>query len=109
MLREALTSADEIVDMVMDKIFVEMRPKAGDRVAVLVNSFGSTPMMELFILYRRIEERLSAKSVTIAANWIGHYCTSIDMAGASISVLHLDAELEDLLAHPCDGPALRVG
>ncbi|SIR32571.1 dihydroxyacetone kinase, N-terminal domain [Rhizobium sp. RU20A] len=108
-LREALTSADEIVDMVMDKIFAEMRPGAGDRVAVLVNSFGSTPMMELFILYRRIEERLSAKSVTIAANWIGHYCTSIDMAGASISVLHLDAELEDLLAHPCDGPALRVG
>lgn len=107
-MREKLKSADDIVDMVMDKIFAEMKPASGDRVAVLVNSFGATPMMELYILYRRIEERLSAKQVTIAVNWIGHYCTSIDMVGASISVLHLDAELEDLLAHPCDGAALRV-
>ncbi|MFB2551984.1 bifunctional sugar-binding transcriptional regulator/dihydroxyacetone kinase subunit DhaK [Ensifer soli] len=107
-MREKLGAADDIVDMVMDRIFSEMRPAAGDRVAVLVNSFGSTPMMELYILYRRVEERLSAKGIAIAANWIGHYCTSIDMAGASISVLHLDAELESLLLHPCDGAALVI-
>lgn len=107
-LREPLKSADEIVDMVMDKIFSEMKWKRGDRVAVLVNSFGSTPLMELYILYRRVEQRLNAKSMSIAANWIGHYCTSLDMTGASITVMHLDEELESLLADPCDGAALMV-
>ena len=56
-------------------------------------------MMELYILYRRVEQRLSAKGIRIEANWVGHYCTSLDMVGASISILHLDQELTDLLHH----------
>ena len=106
--REAMMSADAIVDHVMDRIFVEMKPKARDRVAVLVNSFGATPLMELYILFRRVEQRLSAKDVVIEANWIGHYCTSLDMVGASISILHLDPELTELLHHPCDAAFLKV-
>ncbi len=107
-MRERMMQADEIVDRIMDRILAEMNAEAGDRVAVLVNSFGVTPLMELYILYRRVEQRLAAKRITIAANWIGHYCTSLDMTGASISVLHLDNELSDLLAHPCDTAALRI-
>ncbi len=91
------------------KDFAEMNAVSGDRVAVLVNSFGATPLMELYILFRRVEQRLAAKNIHIEANWIGHYCTSLDMAGASISILHLDAELNDLLHHPCDTAFLRVG
>lgn len=107
-VRERLKTADEITDSIMDRIFAELVARPGDRVAVLVNSFGGTPLMELYILYRRVEERLVAKGIVIAAKWVGYYCTSLDMVGASISVLHLDQELEDLLAHPCETAALRI-
>lgn len=105
---EKMSAADAIADKVLDRIFSEMNPVSGDRVAVLVNSFGGTPLMELYILFRRVEQRLSAKNVTIEANWVGHYCTSLDMVGASISILHLDDELSSLLAHPCDSPLLKI-
>lgn len=106
--RSNMMPADEIVDQVMDQIFAEMNPVPGDRVAVLVNSFGATPLMELYILFRRVKQRLAAKQIQLEANWIGHYCTSLDMVGASISVLHLDPELTEMLRHPCDTAALRV-
>jgi phosphoenolpyruvate---glycerone phosphotransferase subunit DhaK len=77
-------------------------------VAVLVNSFGSTPQMELYILYRRIEQRLAAKNITVEANWVGHFFTCLDMVGASVSVLHLDPELSTLLRHPCETPILKM-
>ncbi len=107
-IRDRMMTADEITDRVMDRIFAEMPASAGDRVAVLINSFGSTPLMELYILFRRVEQRLSAKKIKIVANWIGHYCTSLDMVGASISILHLDPQLSELLNHPCDTAALRL-
>ncbi|MGO6747304.1 bifunctional sugar-binding transcriptional regulator/dihydroxyacetone kinase subunit DhaK [Rhizobium ruizarguesonis] len=106
--REPIGRADAIVDSIMDRIFAEMKAEAGDRVAVLVNSFGATPLMELYILYRRIEQRMEAKGIAIEGNWVGHYCTSLDMVGASISVFHLDKEMTDLLRHPCETPLLRV-
>jgi dihydroxyacetone kinase-like protein len=108
-IRGALASADETVDMILDQIFSEMRPVSGDKVAVLVNSLGGTPLMELYILYRRVEQRLAAKGVEIDASFVGHYCTSIDMVGASISLLHLDRELQELLHHPCRTAFLQVG
>ncbi|MBY3217702.1 dihydroxyacetone kinase subunit DhaK [Rhizobium laguerreae] len=107
-IRERMMSADAVVDNVMDRIFGEMNAVSGDRVAVLLNSFGATPLMELYILFRRVEQRLSAKGIQIEANWVGHYCTSLDMVGASISILHLDRELTELLHHPCETAFLRV-
>ncbi|WP_077068089.1 bifunctional sugar-binding transcriptional regulator/dihydroxyacetone kinase subunit DhaK [Ensifer aridi] len=106
--RERLKQADEITDNIMDSIFKEMKTTPGDRVAVLVNSFGATPLMELYILFRRVQQRLAAKEVSVEANWIGHYCTSLDMVGASISILHLDQELSDLLHHPCETAFLKI-
>lgn len=106
--RERLRTADEIVDAIMDNIFKEMKAEAGDKVAVLVNSFGATPLMELYILYRRVEQRLAAKNIEIEANWVGHYCTSLDMVGASISILHLDRQLTELLYHPCRTAILTI-
>ena len=106
--RERIRTADEIVDTIMDNIFREMKAEAGDRVAVLVNSFGATPQMELYILFRRVEQRLTAKNIVIEANWVGHYCTSLDMVGASISILHLDRQLTELLHHPCQSALLTI-
>jgi phosphoenolpyruvate---glycerone phosphotransferase subunit DhaK len=106
--REPLRTADEIADRVLDTIFKEMKAQPGERVAVLVNSFGATPLMELYILYRRVEQRLAAKKLIVDFKLVGHYCTSLDMVGASITLLHLDPELQDLLHHPCETAALTV-
>lgn len=106
--RDRLRSADEVTDAVMDRIFAEMHAGPGDRVAVLVNSLGATPLMELYILHRRVRQRLDAKNIAVHASWTGHYCTSLDMAGASITVLHLNDELTELLDHPCDTAFLAV-
>ena len=108
-MRGALLQADAVVDNILDRIFSEMRPAFGDKVAVLVNSLGATPLMELYILYRRVEQRLAAKGIEVDMSFVGHYCTSIDMVGASVSLLHLDRELQELLHHPCRTACLQVG
>ncbi|MBZ4691102.1 MAG: bifunctional sugar-binding transcriptional regulator/dihydroxyacetone kinase subunit DhaK [Cereibacter sp.] len=100
-----LSTADEATDMIVDRILDEMRPVEGDRVALLVNSLGATPKMELYILNRRLRQRLRARGVEVHLTLIGHYYTSLDMAGVSITALHLDDELQSLLDHPCATPA----
>jgi dihydroxyacetone kinase-like protein len=86
-----------------------MAPARGDTVAVLVNSLGSTPLMELYIMNRRVRQRLDAIGVSVHATWVGHYCTSLEMAGASVTLMHLDGELRTMLDHPCDCAMFRVG
>ncbi len=103
--RVPLATADGAADLIVDRILDEMRPAEGDRVALLVNSLGGTPKMELYILNRRLRERLRARGVTVHRTLIGHYYTSLDMAGVSITALHLDEELTSLIDHPCHSPA----
>lgn len=103
--RAPLASADGAADLIVDRILDEMRPAEGDRVALLVNSLGGTPKMELYILNRRLRERLRARGVQVHRTLIGHYYTSLDMAGVSITALHLDEELTALIDHPCHSPA----
>ncbi|MGN6145942.1 MAG: dihydroxyacetone kinase subunit DhaK [Mesorhizobium sp.] len=107
--RGPLRTADEIVDDIIDKIFAEMAPSRGDRVAVLVNSLGSTPLMELYIMNRRVAARLADRGVETHATWVGNYCTSLEMAGASITLHRLDGELQSMLDHPCDCAMFRAG
>ena len=108
MSRERMASADAVADQVCDRLIGEMALEPGHRVALLVNSLGATPMMELMILNRRVRQRLAARGAEVARCWVGYYCTSLDMVGASITLMKLDDELLDLLDHPCDGFALRV-
>jgi dihydroxyacetone kinase-like protein len=91
----------------MDAILKEMNAKAGDRVAVLVNSLGATPLMELYILYARIAERLASADLIVHKALVGPYCTSLDMAGASITIMHLDDVLQRMIDHPCDCAMFR--
>ena len=107
--RGPLKPADEIVDEMMDRILGEMAAAAGDRVAVLVNGLGSTPLMELYIMNRRVRQRLDAAGLGVHATWVGNWCTSLEMAGASVTCMHLDAELATMLDHPCDCAMFRVG
>ena len=107
--RGPLKPADEIVDEMLDAIMREMPAARGDRVAVLVNGLGATPLMELYIMNRRVRQRLDAAGLAVHATWVGSWCTSLEMAGASVTCMHLDEELTTMLDHPCDCAMFRVG
>jgi dihydroxyacetone kinase-like protein len=107
--RGPLQPADVVTDRLMDTILKEMDAKAGDRVAVLVNGLGSTPLMELYIIMRRVKARLDAEGLAIHTSLVGNYCTSLEMAGASVTLMHLDEELQMLIDHPCDCAMFRSG
>lgn len=100
--REKLKPADAIVDELMGKILGDMDLPAGSEVAVMVNGSGGTPSMELYILERRVHQILEEKGIKIVKTYVGNYMTSIDMAGASITVLKLDDQTKELLAAPSD-------
>ena len=106
--RGPLQGADAVTDTLIDRIMDEMRPSRGDRVAVLVNSLGSTSMMELYLINRRVRQRLDDIGVNVHRTWVGPYCTSMEMAGASVTLHHLDAEMADMLDHPCDCAQFRA-
>ncbi|MCB1491757.1 MAG: dihydroxyacetone kinase subunit DhaK [Rhodobiaceae bacterium] len=107
--RGPLKTADAIADDILDAIFAEMKPQAGDRVAVLVNSLGGTPLMELYIVNRRVHQRLKDAGLVVHRTWVGNYCTSLQMAGLSVTLHHLDDELTEMLDHPCDCAMFRAG
>ena len=107
--RGPLRPADAVVDELMDALLAEMQAQPGDKVAVLVNSLGATPLMELYILHARVVQRLAAAGIGIHVALVGPYCTSLDMAGASITLMHLDDELTRLIDHPCGCPMFRQG
>jgi dihydroxyacetone kinase-like protein len=98
--REKLKAANDIADALLDPILADLALPRGERVTVLVNSLGATPVEELFILYNRIADRLGDAGLTIAHPLVGRYATSMEMAGASLTVLPLDGELETYLTAP---------
>jgi dihydroxyacetone kinase len=102
--RQALASADEITAELVAKIDDELELASGDEVAVLMNGLGATPLEELYIMFRTVSKILSAKKVTVHRTYVGEFATSLEMAGASISVIRLDAELKKYLDHPVDTP-----
>ncbi len=93
--------ADELVDIMLERLVTDYPLQKGDRVAVLLNDLGATTMMELLIVNKRVHEALGERGVAVADTWIGPYSTTQEMAGFSISLLRLDDELERLLGLPC--------
>lgn len=102
--RGALEPADAIVDRLTDALVADLAIGEGDRVAVLVNGMGATPLEELYVMYRRLHEVLSARGIRIEKSYVGEYATSLEMAGASISLLHLDDDRLALLEAPATSP-----
>lgn len=107
--RGPLETADEITDRFLTEISRELELTAGARVAVLVNGLGSTPLEELYVMYRRVHLQLEAWGVTIGRHYVGEYVTSLEMAGASVSITLLDDELEELINDPASSPFFRQG
>jgi dihydroxyacetone kinase len=107
--REKIVSADVLAERITDTIAKELQIEgSGTRVAVMINGFGASPMMELYILGNYVTGALFAKNVMIAREFVGNYMTSIDMVGASVSILKLDDELEALLNEPADTEGMKV-
>jgi dihydroxyacetone kinase/dihydroxyacetone kinase-like protein len=102
--RGALETADAITDRIVDALVADLELKAGDRVACLVNGLGATPLEELYILYRRVHQVLGGLGVEIAKTYVGEYATSLEMAGASISLLALNDDRLALLEAPASSP-----
>jgi dihydroxyacetone kinase len=104
--REKILSADELAKRMTDTLVEELNA-SGTETAVLINGFGATPLQELYLLNHAVLRELDKKNVKVLKVLVGNYMTSIDMAGASVSLLKLDDELKDLLAYACDAPALK--
>ena len=102
--RGDLEPADRIADELVGAILADRAYPAGSRVAVLVNGLGATPKEELYILYRRVAAILAERELTVHRAWVGEYATSLEMAGASVSILAVDDELATLLDHPVSTP-----
>ncbi|KRQ87697.1 PTS-dependent dihydroxyacetone kinase, dihydroxyacetone-binding subunit DhaK [Caloramator mitchellensis] len=106
--RENLKTADEIVEHLMSKILGDINLEEKDDVAVMINGLGATPLMELFIANRKVDEILKTRGVRVYRTFVGEFMTSLEMAGFSISILKLDDELKELLDAKADTPALKV-
>lgn len=105
--REPLKKADEIVDLLLEKILADL-DYSGKEVAVMINGSGATPLMELFIVNNRVSDVLAEKGVKVYKTLVGEYMTSIEMEGFSISLLRLDDELKELLDAKADTPAFKA-
>ncbi len=105
--KEKLATADELANKMIDSLCKELSISENDEVAVLVNGLGGTPLMELYLLNNSVSKILEGKGVKTYKTLVGNYMTSIDMAGASLTLLKLDDELKGLLDCPANTPALK--
>src|SRR6185436_4212877 len=105
--REKLASANEIVDELVDAVASDLPYSSGDDVALMINGLGGTPISELYILFGRAHKQLADRGVNITRSYVGEYCTSLDMAGASVTLVKLDDELNRLFDAPAE-VAVRV-
>ena len=103
-MRGELESADAVADRMLDAILADLPVPGGSRVVVLINGLGSTPLEELYVLHRRIRSRLVEAEVAIHRSYVGEYVTSLEMAGASLSLLVVDDELAALIDAPARTP-----
>ncbi len=99
-----MMTADEIVHELLGKITTDMPIAKGDEIAVLVNGLGGTPMEELYICYKSICKFFDNIGASIVSKYIGEFATSMEMAGMSITVMKLDAQLKELLEYPASTP-----
>ena len=99
-----MMTADEIAEVILNKITEDMPLQDGDEVSVMVNGLGATPLEEQLIVYRKLHALLKERGVSVYMPHIGEYATSMEMAGLSVTIIRLDAELKELLISPASTP-----
>ena len=105
--REKLAPANEIIDQMLEAVRSDLPYESGDNVALMINGLGGTPISELYLLYGRAHQVLTDQGINVRRNYVGEYCTSLDMAGASVTLVRLDDEIDGLLSAPAE-IAIRV-
>ena len=105
--RGPLESADEVAERLLSAVVADLDLVSGERVAVMVNGLGATPLEELYLLYRKVDQLLEGLGVGVHRPYVGEYATSLEMAGASLTVMRLDDELAALLDEPASSPFFR--
>jgi phosphoenolpyruvate---glycerone phosphotransferase subunit DhaK len=105
--RTKLKSADEIAEILTVAVVNDIPFKAGDEVLAFVNGMGGTPLIELYVVYNAVYKYLTAKGIKVTRSLVGPYITSLEMAGTSVTILKLDAELTKWWDAPVHTPALR--
>ena len=104
----ATVSAAEMAEMMLQVVLPDLPFARGDRVAVLVSGLGATPVMEQYILYGEIAQRLAAQGIAVGFQQVGNLFTSLEMMGVTLTLMKLDDELEACLKHPCQSVGLTV-
>jgi phosphoenolpyruvate---glycerone phosphotransferase subunit DhaK len=102
--RAKAVAANEAVALLLDAVVPDLPFQAGDRVALMINGLGGTPISELYLLYGIAHEQLAARGIQVARSYVGEYCTSLEMAGASLTLVKVNDELMDLLLAPATIP-----
>lgn len=105
--RAPLGRASEVVDVMVEAVLSDLQARRGSQVLAFVNGMGGTPLIELYLLYAEVDRRLRAAGLEPVRKLVGSYITSLEMAGASLTVLELDADLLRLWDAPVHTPALR--
>ncbi|NLB71136.1 MAG: dihydroxyacetone kinase subunit DhaK [Chloroflexi bacterium] len=107
--RIKIEPADKITEMLINPVVEDLPFKEGDEVLLFVNSMGGTPLIELYIVYRKAVELLEAKGIKVVRNLIGPYITSLEMAGTSITLLKMDEDMKKLWDAPVKTAGMRWG
>jgi dihydroxyacetone kinase-like protein len=100
--RTRLVPADDVVDILLDAVVPDLPFASGDEVALMINGLGGTPIGELYLLYGIAHRKLADRGITVFRSYVGEYCTSLEMAGASLTLLKVDDELRSLLLAPAE-------
>lgn len=102
-----LKTADEMAQMMLDVVLPDYPFVSGDEMVVIVSGLGATPVMELYILYNKIEEILADKGIKVHRSYVGNYFTSLEMMGATLTMMKLDAELKELIDEEANSVGLK--
>ncbi|MFB6113421.1 MAG: dihydroxyacetone kinase subunit DhaK [Halodesulfurarchaeum sp.] len=102
--RTDLKSAEEVAETMTEAVLADLPFRDGDTVVAMMNGLGATPYHELFILWRTVSDILTEEGIDVYRSFVGDYCTSIDMKGASLTLMRLDEELEDLFTDHVETP-----
>ncbi|MBT2289317.1 dihydroxyacetone kinase subunit DhaK [Paenibacillus albidus] len=109
--RDKLESADTLAARMVEALLQDLSIQGGEpaEIALLINGFGATPLQELYLLNNSVARELAHKpQIKVNRTFVGNYMTSIDMVGASITIMKLDTELKELLSRESDTPAFKV-
>lgn len=107
--RMPVAPADEVAAMLMEPVLTDIPFKSGEEIILFVNGMGGTPLIELYIVYRKAEEIAEKHGLKVARCLVGSYITSLEMAGCSVTALRADSQILGLWDAPVNTPALRWG